>query len=241
MLRPSRPNSWRALIAAFALATTLPAALRADQTDSAEAPRRVRANHGGMMLAMAGGTAMLAFAPPAILFFPESSDPAFRRITGGSFFLYGTGGMVEEGQTSFGSWSGGFELFQDGFHASYRHNTFALHDPLAYDDVRIGVSFAPDRRLEVGTSLGYRAGSGTGARDGMTLSLPLRAGNDRGELFLEPTYLLSETGVSWSYSSRFLLHVLGTPIWSGVAVDAQTLRTGGDLEPIATLLIGLRY
>ena len=232
---------WRTLATVVALATALPGALRADQPDSAEAPRRVSPNHGGMMLAIAGGTAMLAFAPPALLLFPEASDPAFRRITGGSVFMYGTGGMVEEGETSFGSWSGGLELFQDGFHASYRHSALALHDPLAYDDVRMGVSLAPDRRLEVGASLGYRAGSGSGARDGMTLSLPLRAGNDRGEFFLEPTYLLSETGVSWSYSGRFLVHVLGTPVWSGLSFDAQTLRTGGDLEPIATLLVGLRY
>jgi hypothetical protein len=235
------PRSWRAFAAVVALATALPVTLRADQTDSLDSRGSANPNHGGMMLAIAGGTAMLAFAPPALLLFPEASDPAFRRITGGSFFLYGTGGMAEEGESSFGSWSGGFELFQDGFNASYRHSAHALHDPLAYDDVRMGVSLAPTRRLEVGAALGYRAGSGSGARDGMTLSLPLRAGNDRGEFFLEPTYLLSETGVSWSYSGRFLLHVLGTPVWSGLSFDAQTLRTGGDLEPVATLLVGLRY
>lgn len=230
-----------ALLTALVVSATLPSAARADQSDSAGTAEAHNPHEGQLMLAFAGATAMILFAPPAMLLFPDASDASLQQLHGSSFFVYSTGGMTQENETTFGAWSGGFELFQNGFTASYRHTALAMPDPLAYDDVRIGVSLDPARRIQVGAALGYRAGTGRGARDGFSISLPARAGNDRGEFYLEPTYLISETGVSWSYSGRILLHVLGTPIWSGVTVDAQSLRTGGDIEPIAGFLLGLRY
>lgn len=181
-------------------------------------------------------------APLAHCLSKAAAPPGFARphvtasVTGGPALADSAGATWAHSQN--------VELYRAGLYAELRLEHFYLPQVIRYRTVRAGYLARPVPGVATGVTVGYRAGRGPGAREGVELGLPWIAGLWRGWIRFEPTYVVGRDGADWSYRLQTEFPIARGPLLVGFNVEAKALplRKGGSVGSVTpALVLGARY
>lgn len=217
------------------------APIRAQSQDSsASTPRAVSNNHAGLALALAAFTLTIAVAPPLVL--PISSPDTNPELTlpHNLAALYVTGGGF--GKSAPRSWTHSVmaELRHDHLQLSARHEQFNGLIPARFTTLSAGYMWHVKRVLLGGVMTGYRHTSGTRSEDAAVLALPLTMGAQVAAVRMEPAYIISRGGVTWTGRAQLEFYPRPTPLLFGLVYEAKPFYQGGPYRQAVSLLIGVR-
>jgi hypothetical protein len=231
------------LILALALAQPIVAQEEQTPTDSTATDSITPGGHHHplMLPALLGAGLVMAAAPPALLLIPgfvrtDSNSSLAQRYVA----LYLSGGGIGEGAPS--SWTNAehLDILRGHLYAGVSIEHFHVRERLRYYSIRAGYLFRPLSGVAAGLTVGYRKMSGGRGEDAVTLSLPFTRGFREVAVRLEPTYVISRAGVSWTFRVQGELYALPDPLFAGFVVDAKPLRQDGPYLATLGLLVGVR-
>jgi hypothetical protein len=200
-------------------------------------------HHGGMMLAMAAFTVVSAVAPSvmATRATPDTTRK-LRSTTRDHVSAYvAVGASWIEGQTS--AYSASIELLENGWYAEMRVETFHLPQHFQYQSVSGGYLFRPKRGVAGGATIGYRRASRDRTQRGVMIGFPLIVDGYDGTARIEPTYVVSPSGVNWNYRLLVELAIGDSPFSWGLSMEAKALpleRRSKLFTSALALLVGAR-
>jgi len=210
-----------------------------DSTKTDSLPRRNNAE-GLMLPFMAAFAGVLALAPPTLLLTRLYPDTSMGAVSSAHIAVYAmAGGMGEESPRNL-THSENLELFTHNITAAVRIESFSAFGGARFATVRAGYLFHTQNQARGGITLGYRHASGPGTESAVEIGLPFVIGNQRGAMWLVPTYLISHQGVMWNYRFQGEFYTLPKPFFAGMVVEAKSLRQNGKGFGSVTLLIGVR-
>lgn len=199
-------------------------------------------NHGGMALAMAGGTILLAVAPAAAMLFPSDQGPAAYPLPSHILIASLAGGGTGRDAPSTWTRAEWIELRQDHLYLSAEQSTLGGRDPIGFATIQAGYRARPSGHphAEGGVTLGYRHATGRSVQDAAVVSFPLLVGSSLAAMDFEPSYLFSATGVHWTYRFSGEFYTLPRPLFAGIRLEAKPMRQGEDYVGTVVLLLGVR-
>lgn len=106
-----------------------------------------------------------------------------------------------------------------------------------------GYLFRPKRGAAGGATIGYRRASRYPAQRGVMISFPLIVDGYDGTMRLEPTYVLSPSGVNWNYRLLMEAAIGESPFSWGLDFEAKSLpleRRSKLFTSALALMIGVR-
>jgi hypothetical protein len=155
------------------------------------------------------------------------------------------GGYFHRGQT----WahSASLEVLRKSVHAELHVEDFWRPRHVRYFTLRAGYLWHPRRRAAGGVTLGYVHADRDPAQRGLEIGVPLFVGSSSGTMRLEPTYVLSSSGLLWSGRLQLEFHIPGGPYFVGANMVGKSLQLRSDpsrddlAARAVTLLFGTRF
>jgi len=193
---------------------------------------RLTAAMGALAVVMVGAPSAFVLSPRAAL----ETDSSMV-LPGNSLTAFVTGGGTGTDEPTDWSWSAHLELLRDRFFAALSDEHFDVPRPVAYQTIRAGYLVHPYNSLRGGLTIGYRRAS-TGENAAL-IGLPLTMGSHRASMRFEPTYVIAQTGISWTYRLQVEVYLMA-PLVVGMVGEAHPLRQGGHYHGTVSLLLGVR-
>ena len=182
----------------------------------------------------------LAAAPPAILLLRSHLTPPdslgglrVRMLT----VFVSAGGTGEVPHTA--AYSGGIQLLDGHLFAAARGEDIRPSTQSRFFSVSAGYLTRPLSPFAGGITIGYRRSYAPSRREAPEVSLPLLWGNKRSTALFAPTYVISRSGVKWTYRWQVDFYGLPEPLFAGFLFEAQPLRDG--VSGILALHLGARF
>jgi hypothetical protein len=189
------------------------------------------------------GVAMLA-APPTLLFIKDTMHRHAPRLAfaddhvtvsfvgGGSWAKPGLGWVHSES----------VEALKGRLYAELNIDHFDFSDlgSAQFQTIRAGYLLHPWSSALGGATIGYRRARGDNVQDAVEVGLPLVMGSQRGWARLVPTYVISSTGVTWTYRFQGEFPISGTRLVAGCNLEGRTLHQGGVYFGTLAFVLGIR-
>ena len=233
--RAARLVSTGLLVAAAATAQTDTA-----RVDSAAADT-IRGGDDWLLAGVAAGVvAALAVAPPALLLVhthgPPDSLGGLPHHLVSAFGAAGIGGTDPDHGLAY---STGLQLFEGPIFADARGEALRLSSRTRFVSGEVGYLLRPAMQAAGGLTLGYRRSELPAPRGALQVGLPLFLGNSRATMFFEPTYLISGSGLNWTWRCHMELYVLPRPLFAGALFEVEPMASGHSA--MISLLFGVRH
>lgn len=132
------------------------------------------------------------------------------------------GGYFHEGQTWAHSVS--LEVLRRSVHAELHVEDFWGPRHVRYVTVRGGYLWHPRRSAAGGVTLGYVHADRDTAQRGLEIGVPLFIGGSSRTVRVEPTYVLSSSGVLWSGRIQLEYHIPRRPYFVGASMVGKSLQ-----------------
>ena len=184
--------------------------------------------------------AVLATAPPAILLLrshltpPDSLGGVRERMLTA---YVSAGGTVLSPSTA--AYSGGLQLLDGHFFAAARGEDIRPSTRGRFLSASAGYLIRPLSPYAGGLAMGYRRSYAPSREEALEISLPLLMGNKRITTLFAPTYVISRSGVRWTYRWQSDFYGLPEPLFAGFLFDAQPLQDG--VSGVFALHVGARF
>ena len=196
-------------------------------------------------VAMAAAAAVSLAAPSAFLLLKGtqwqhsegvgfSDDHVFGYVAGGVSGEMPGNGSVQGGELDVlnGHLYGGFRVEQ------YYLTKLGNYE---YASLRAGYVIHPWPSALGGITIGYRRAHGDSVQNAVEIGFPLIAGRRNGWLRLEPIYLFSNRGTTWTYRGQFEWAIARTPLLAGFYLEVKPVRQDGEYFVMPALVLGMRF
>ena len=213
-------------------------------------PRMFLVPVAGAAILFVGGAA-IAFAPAPLALIPRRPDHSPMEFLEDHRSVYLTiGGMFGAGE----GWaqSTNVEMLHGRVLTEVAFEDFHRERRVQHLTFRGGYLFHPRRGTGGGLTLGYRYAGRGWVQSGVEVGLPFLIGDSTRTGRIEPTYVLSQHGVLWSYRLQYERRLGGGPYFAGLRATGKSapLNTGHPLYPFepreyfaqaVALLFGTRF
>jgi len=137
------------------------------------------------------------------------------------------------------TYSASLEFLHNGGYAELRTENFVEHSRVQFWTMRGGYLLHPKPAVAGGATLGYRRVAQGSSESALEVGFPIVIGSLRNWMRLEPTYIISSRGVSWTY--RFQGEwPIGQFLVGGFDFDVKPIRQDAPYFSTFTLLFGWR-
>jgi hypothetical protein len=189
---------------------------------------------------LAGLAAALAIAPPALLTLPLTTPPdSLGGLRPMLVSLFGVAGIADAESHDRMAYSAGVQVIAGHVFADVRGEGLHTSSRTRFVSGAVGYLVRPAKQLAGGVAVGYRRSELPVSRGALQIALPLFFGNERATVLFEPTYLIGEFGVDWTWRGQFEFYVLPRPFFAGVLFEVQPLAHGHSI--MTGLLFGVRH
>jgi hypothetical protein len=215
-----------------------------DSTDNV----RPVGGHGPMLLGFAAAFAVTFFAPAVLPFINDYPDtaaiglPRWRKHLAVYTTLGGTVRLPDRPGNRYG-WRHSLtvEALWKSLYGQVQLDDVHAPDDATYRSLRAGYFLRPKPQVAGGLTFGYRWATGDEVQDAFLIGLPfVYAPRPPVTLWMEPIYVVSSRGLTWTLDMRTEFSIPRSPAFAGVEFGFAPLRQGGSYHWALRLLLGAR-
>jgi hypothetical protein len=216
--------------------------------DSTESPRGA-SGHGLVALGFAAAFPVGFLAPAALPFIEKYPDtagvglPMWQKHLAVYTSVGGTARLPDRPGDRYG-WrhSMTVEARWKSLYGQFQLDELHAPDEARYWSLRTGYFLRPQPQVAGGMTVGYRWANGDDVQDALLIGLPfVYAPRTPVTVWVEPVYVISSRGFTWTWDMRTEFHVPRSPAFAGLGLGLAPIRQGGSYHAVLRLLLGARW